>query len=79
MEPGSWFGPFESDFGLHLVRVLARSEPRQPTFAEAREQAQQVFAAERRAAANAAAFERIRAHYDVVVDWPQLPEEAGAQ
>jgi hypothetical protein len=79
MAPGGWSGPFESDFGLHLVRVLARSEPRQPTFAEAREHVQQVFAAESRNAANAAAFERMRARYDIVVDWPELPAETNGQ
>ena len=79
LAPGDWSGPFESDFGLHVVRVLARSEPRQPTFAEAREQAEQVFAAERRSAANTAAFEQLRAHYDVVVDWPAPTAETDAQ
>ena len=45
LPPGDWVGPFESDFGLHLVRVLARSESHQPTFAEVREQVAEVFAA----------------------------------
>lgn len=76
--PGEWTGPFESDFGQHVVRVLARSEPRQPTFAEAREQAAEVFAVERRNSANAAAFEEMRARYDVVVEWPEpAPEPNG--
>jgi hypothetical protein len=79
LTPGEWAGPYQSDFGLHLVRVLTRSEPRQPTFAEVREQAQQVFAEERRNAANAAAYEEMRARYDIVVDWPQPAAEAIAQ
>jgi hypothetical protein len=72
LTPGEWAGPFQSDFGLHLVRVITRSEPRQPAFTDVREQAQQVFAEERRNAANAAAFEEMRARYDIVVDWPEL-------
>jgi hypothetical protein len=43
------------------------------------EQAQQVFAEERRNAANAAAYEEMRARYDIVVDWPQPAAEAIAQ
>jgi hypothetical protein len=77
--PGEWTGPFQSDFGQHLVRILARSDPRQPTFAEVREQAAEVFAAERRAAANTAAFEEMRARYAVVVEWPEPVPEANAQ
>jgi hypothetical protein len=79
LPPGDWTGPFQSDFGQHVVRILARSEPRQPAFAEVREQAAEVFAAERRAAANAAAFEEMRARYDVVVEWPQPVPEAGSR
>jgi hypothetical protein len=79
LTPGEWAGPFQSDFGQHVVRVLARSEPRQPTFTEVREQAQQLFADERRNAANAAAYEQMRARYDVVVEWPLPPAEANAQ
>jgi hypothetical protein len=79
LAPDEWAGPFQSDFGLHVVRVLARSEPRQPTFAEVREQAAEVFAATRRNAANAAAFEEMRTRYDIVVEWPDLASEATSQ
>jgi hypothetical protein len=79
LAPGEWAGPYQSDFGLHVVRVLTRSEARQPTFAEVREQAQQVFAEDRRNAANAAAYAEMRARYDIVVDWPQPAPEANAQ
>ncbi|HEY7673519.1 MAG TPA: peptidylprolyl isomerase [Gammaproteobacteria bacterium] len=79
LAPGAWTGPFESGFGLHVVRVLDRSEPRQPTFAEVRAQAADVFAADRRNAANAAAFEAMRARYDIVVEWPEPAPPANAQ
>ena len=79
LPPGGWVGPFESDFGLHLVRVLARTEPRQPAFAEVRDQVAQVFAADRRNAANAAAYAEMRARYEIVVDWPAPLSEASAQ
>jgi hypothetical protein len=79
LAPGEWTGPFQSDFGQHVVRIVARSEPRQPTFAEAREQAQLVFAEERRNAANAASFDKMRARYDIVVDWPRPAPESDPQ
>jgi hypothetical protein len=65
---GDWVGPYRSDFGLHLVRVISRSEARQPSFAEVRDQAAQIFAADRRTAANEAAYARMRARYDVIVE-----------
>jgi hypothetical protein len=34
---GEWFGPVASAYGLHLVRVLERSEPRIPEFDELRD------------------------------------------
>jgi hypothetical protein len=70
MEPGGWAGPYESDFGLHLIRLAERTAARQPTFAEARERAAEQFAEERRRAANEAAYAEIRERYDVTVEWP---------
>jgi hypothetical protein len=72
--PGSWTGPYRSDFGWHLVRLVSRSEARQPSFAESRDVAREVFAAERRRRANAARYAEIRARYDVVVEWPEGAE-----
>lgn len=70
MAPGEWQGPFESDFGLHLVRLVERTEARQPSFDEVRDVASEVFAEQRRAEANRAAYERMRARYEIVVEWP---------
>lgn len=68
--PGDWLGPFESDFGLHLIRVVDRRAARQPSFDETRELAREVYAEQRRAEANRVAYERILSRYEVVVDWP---------
>ena len=73
---GQWIGPFESDFGQHVVRVHERNAARQPSFDEAGERALEIFAAEERRAHNEAAFEEMRARYDVVVEWPSAPEAA---
>lgn len=72
-EPGDWLGPYRSDFGLHLVRVVERSEARQPAFDEIEDQVRQVFGEERRQAANEAAYAEMRSHYDVEVEWPDAP------
>lgn len=69
-EPGVWIGPYRSDFGLHLIRLVAREPARQPPFDEVEDQVRQVFADDKRRAANEAAYAAIRARYDVVVEWP---------
>jgi PPIC-type PPIASE domain len=79
LPPGDWSGPYQSDFGAHLLRVISRSEARQPTFDEVREQAAEGFAADRRQTANDRAYAEMRARYDVVVDWPEPPVEANPQ
>lgn len=70
MEPGSWAGPFRSDFGLHVVRLVERTPGRLPTFDEVREQVARTYAADARAERNAAAYAEMRSRYDVVVEWP---------
>ncbi len=69
--PGEWLGPFASDFGLHVARVEGRSDSRIPPFDEIRDRVAETYAAVRRDEANAAAYARMRARYDVVVQWPQ--------
>jgi len=73
---GVWFGPFESDFGWHLVRIVARSDARDPTYAEVESLVRETYAAELLAEANEAAFAEMRAFFDVVVqrEADQVPE-----
>ena len=70
MPPGDWTGPFKSDFGLHAVRLRARSARRLPPFDEIRDQVAAEFAADRRRERNEAEYRRMRAHYHVVVEKP---------
>jgi len=65
-----WLGPFTSDFGEHLIRVAEREAARVPEFDEIRGDVGTVFAADRRRTANESAYQQIRAHYDIVIDWP---------
>jgi len=70
LEPGGWAGPYRSDFGLHLVRVLEQRPVTPRSFEDARDDVLAVYAAEQRVARNEAEYARIRARYDVVVEWP---------
>jgi parvulin-like peptidyl-prolyl isomerase len=70
MSPGDWTGPFKSDFGLHAVRLRARSVPRLPPFDEIRDHVAAEFAADRRRERNEAEYRRMRSHYDVIVEEP---------
>ena len=71
LAPGDWTGPFQSDFGLHLVRLQKRTERRLPPFAEIRDRVAAELAADRRRTRNEADYQRMRSHYDVVVEQPQ--------
>jgi peptidyl-prolyl cis-trans isomerase C len=77
LAPGDWTGPFESDFGQHLVRLRGRSERRLPPFDEVREQVAAEFAVERRRERNDAEYRRMRERYEVVIEWP-TPAPAAA-
>ena len=70
-----WTGPFESDFGLHLVRVVDRRAAAQPTYEQAAAAVREAFAEAQRAQVNEAAWQAMRARYEVVIEWP---EELGA-
>ncbi len=70
LPPGDWMGPLKSDFGLHDVRLRARTARRLPPFDEIRDQVAAEFGAERRRERNEAEYRRMRAHYDVVIEKP---------
>ncbi len=65
LTPGGWQGPIPSALGTHLVRVVARTEPRTPSFSEVRGRGAEDLVAERRREQNEAAMDELRARYDV--------------
>jgi hypothetical protein len=75
--PGEWSGPYRSGFGLHLVRVVERTPSRLPPFDEIRDEVARTYGEAKRAERNAAEYARMRAHYDVVIEWPG-GDEAGS-
>jgi PPIC-type PPIASE domain len=73
--PGDWAGPYRSDFGLHLVRLRSRSAARLPPYEEIAERVAEEFGAKRRREANEAAYVKMRAKYDVVIEAPAATSE----
>jgi hypothetical protein len=76
LAPGAWQGPVESGYGLHLVFVHERSEPRLPALAEVEKQVRMEWRAARRREVNEAVFTRLLEGYEVVVETPEPPQSA---
>jgi parvulin-like peptidyl-prolyl isomerase len=76
---GEWSGPLASSYGLHLVRVEARMEPRAVKFDEVRETVLRDFHDERRRTANSEIFEKLRERYQVTVDEAALAKAAAPE
>ena len=64
---GVWRGPIRSAYGVHLVRVDAKSPALGAEYEEVAARVAADFDAERRAEANRAYFEELRSQYVVVL------------
>ncbi len=64
---GSWQGPIESGYGLHLVRIHDKVEPRLPELNEVRDRVQTNLVSERRRETNEQVYQRLKARYEIVV------------
>jgi hypothetical protein len=62
---GQWTGPYESAYGLHLVRVATRTPAKQPTLAEIRPSVLREWQAAQRQQVNDAFYDSLRSKYDV--------------
>jgi hypothetical protein len=65
---GSWIGPIRSGFGLHLVRINARTPGYVPGLDEARTAVTREWENERRQAALADNYARLLEQYEVVIE-----------
>jgi len=72
----TWSGPITSSYGLHLVRVTRRVEPRPVELAAVRDAVMRDFLDERRRVANDDVLEQMRQNYDVVIDEAALKAAA---
>ena len=75
---GAWRGPVASSYGLHLVRVEARTEPCPAKLDGVRATVVRDLNDERRRTANREVFGRMRARYQVTVDEPALTQSAAS-
>jgi len=78
VETGSWRGPIASGYGLHLVYLTDRTEPRLPPLAEIRDTVRYELLAARRREANQAFYKTLRDRYTVVVDRPQAEQRVAS-
>lgn len=67
---GEWDGPVRSGFGLHLVRLAARSEGGMPPLELVRDQVKQAFLAARRSEVKQTYLDTLLSTYRVTIDWP---------
>jgi hypothetical protein len=68
LAPGAWQGPIASEFGLHLIRVTARTEAEPRSFEEVRSEVVEAWRRDREAKAKATYFAGLLEKYDVEVD-----------
>lgn len=73
---GAWQGPVASSYGLHLVRVEARSDAKPMMLDALRATVVRDFNDERRRTANREVFEKLRERYEVSVDEAALTKAA---
>ncbi len=76
---GTWAGPLESSYGIHLVRVKARIPGMAPPLANVRESVLRDLLSDRRKQELDTQYENIRARYTVVVEPPEEPRVAEAR
>jgi hypothetical protein len=69
-EPGTWFGPVASSYGLHLVRIDERSAGRLPVLSEVESTIRTDWSYEQRRQANDAIYRRLLDRYTVVIAEP---------
>ena len=71
LEPNAWSGPVASGFGQHLVRINRKDPARQLALDEARKTVENDWRAAQRTAALDAAFQQLRAGYEIEIETPE--------
>ena len=67
-----WVGPVASTFGLHLVRIGARTPARDPELSEVREQVVREYEMLARTKANQQFLEKLREQYEIEIRQPEV-------
>jgi hypothetical protein len=71
LAPGAWHGPIASGYGVHLVRVDARTEGRLPELAEVRDAVRREWNNARRKELTDAFYREMLERYTVIIEWPE--------
>lgn len=66
--PGEWQGPIESGYGVHLVRVIERTEAGVPALGEVRDTVRRELGNARRLEANERIYRKLLKHYAVIIE-----------
>jgi peptidyl-prolyl cis-trans isomerase C len=74
VEPNSWQGPIASGYGLHLVRISAKTDARMPELASVIEKVRTDYMFEQRQKTNKEIYEKFKARYEIVVE--ALPKQS---
>jgi hypothetical protein len=74
---GRWSGPIQSDYGIHLVQVMERREPRAAALADVRQSVKREWERARRAELSAKSYRSLLQRYTVIVERPLLAGNVG--
>jgi hypothetical protein len=67
---GEWTGPVESGYGLHLVRINARTDSRAPSLAQVRDKVRGEWLVEQQRKTNDLLYSELRKRYQITVEGP---------
>jgi len=72
LEVGSWSEPIRSSFGIHFVRIDARTEAKLPPLEEIRAEALREWEHDRRVAFRERFRRELQDKYEITVGWPRV-------
>jgi hypothetical protein len=78
MEPGTWNGPVESAYGVHLVKVLGREPGKIPQLADVRETVVREWTNAKRNQLEADRLADLLAKYDITIEMPLADDSTAA-
>ena len=68
LDPGEWQGPVRSGYGVHLVRVIRRTDAKAPPFEDVRDRVESDWLYEQNKLIDQAYYEGLLKKYTVVID-----------
>jgi hypothetical protein len=77
LETGRWTGPLKSGYGMHLVQISKRQEPRTAALSEVREAVKREWELARRVETGDKFYQSLLQRYTVTVERPRLARDVG--